>query len=389
MKIEILTNLLTPYRKFFFDALNKELITSGGELHVLVMEETEDNRPWVYSDFASSYTELLPNCRFSIGGIYLSICKGVKKKLREYSPDILVVSGSYLMPAVSTAVRYARSTNTPVLFWSESHLDEEREYGKLKLWLREIIRRKFYNSVDGFWYPGKLAKQFIIKYAGPNAKFIQVPNLVDPACHSISVTAQRKAIEFRSNLQINGKLLLCPARLHPSKGLLEFVQQIAAFGKNRNYTLLIAGEGPLKSDLERLSKQCGLDIRLIGQLSPEDLRIAYDAADAFILPSKSDPNPLSCIEASWHALPLFISNHVGNYPEVVSEGVNGFVFSYDHRDEAIKKWDAFLAMDNEWYSNARQYSRRNAESNFSPDVVTQRIISEFETIVATISVSNK
>lgn len=382
MKIAIVTNMLTPYRRFFFEELNKELVASGGELLVLVMEETEGNRPWVYSDFATDFTELLPNFRFSIGGIYLSMCKGVKKRLRGYRPDILIVSGSYLMPAVSTAVRYARSAHTPVLFWSESHLGEEREYGTLKLWIREMIRRKFYSSIDGFWYPGKLAKQFISKYAEPNAKYIQVPNLVDPIRHSGSVSLKNSAIEFRSNLQVHGKLLLCPARLHPSKGLVEFIQQVAAFGNNRDYTLLIAGEGPLKSNLEQLSKQYDLDIRLIGQLSPEDLCVAYDAADAFILPSKSDPNPLSCIEASWHALPLFISNHVGNYPEVVSEGVNGFVFSYDSCDEAISKWDAFLTMDSEWYSNARRYSRRNAESSFNPAIVTQRIISECETIIA-------
>lgn len=382
MKMAILTNLLTPYRKFFFDVLSEELISVNGELRVFVMEETENNRPWVYRDFATSYSELLPHFRFSVGGIYLSICRGVEKRLGEYCPDLLIVSGSYLMPGASAAVNYAHAKHIPVLFWSESHLDEERDYGAVKLWLREAIRSKFYSSVDGFWFPGELARQFINKYSKTNAIYIQVPNLVDPSCHSITATARERAAEFRSSLRIPGKLLLCPARLHPSKGLTDFIRQIAAFGENRNYTLLIAGEGSQKKEIAQLSERSGLDIRLIGQLSPEKLRVAYDAADAFVLPSKSDPNPLSCIEASWHALPLFLSNRVGNYPEIVREGVNGFVFSYDDRDEAIKKWDAFLAMDSTWCSNARQYSRKNAEVNFNPVTVVRRVISECEATVS-------
>ena len=44
------------------------------------------------------------------------------------------------------------------------------------------------------------------------------------------------------------------------------------------------------------------------------------AASKPILPSLSDPNPLSCIEACWSANPLIVSEHVGNNPEIITEG---------------------------------------------------------------------
>lgn len=46
----------------------------------------------------------------------------------------------------------------------------------------------------------------------------------------------------------------------------------------------------------------------------------YSISDVFVLPSISDANPLTCIEALWTELPLFISENCGNYPEVIEQG---------------------------------------------------------------------
>lgn len=68
MNLVIYTNILTPYRKYFYDLLYEECRENGDQFHVLVMSETEPGRRWKYSDFASCYTHLLKGNSLVRGG---------------------------------------------------------------------------------------------------------------------------------------------------------------------------------------------------------------------------------------------------------------------------------------------------------------------------------
>lgn len=94
------------------------------------------------------------------------------------------------------------------------------------------------------------------------------------------------------------------------------------------------------------------------------------------MPSLSDPNPLTCIEALWSGLPLLVSNHVGNYPEVVKEDKNGFVFNYDKRDELYNILDSILLKNEEWYKEAKEYSYNLACHNYNASDVALKIINK-------------
>ena len=48
MNIVLLTNILNPYRKAFYDELAKQCDEMGHAFHVLVMSEKEYNREWKY-----------------------------------------------------------------------------------------------------------------------------------------------------------------------------------------------------------------------------------------------------------------------------------------------------------------------------------------------------
>ena len=48
MQFVVYTNILTPYRLHFFNAMDRELRARGDIFHVLLMAETEPNRNWYY-----------------------------------------------------------------------------------------------------------------------------------------------------------------------------------------------------------------------------------------------------------------------------------------------------------------------------------------------------
>jgi glycosyltransferase involved in cell wall biosynthesis len=60
-------------------------------------------------------------------------------------------------------------------------------------------------------------------------------------------------------------------------------------------------------------------------LPPEEVRKVLWAADAFVLNTRLDPNPLSAIEASAAGLPIVMSAAAGNITEIVEAPNAGFV----------------------------------------------------------------
>ena len=382
MKILLITNILTPYRIAFYDALFESFDNSGDEFTIFVMEETEPNRCWNYADFSRPYTTLLPGKTLSRGGIFIPINFGVKKAIRSYAPDIIIVSGSYLSPASWVATNLAKKCGIPVLFWSESHDGEARTYGGLKIKIRERLRSIFYSKLDGFWYPGKKARQLIEKYANPKAVYINVPNLIDNRRYAeLDGNGFSKFHDSsKATSPENPRVFLCPARLEPAKGILEFLELLNEC-QNKNFMrLLIAGEGDLREKIELFIKEKRLNVELLGQQAENQMLELYRSVDALVLPSKSDPNPLSCIEACWSGLPLLVSNHVGNAPEVVMPGKNGFVFSFQEREEAIDKIETLIMAGEDWYKNAGTISKEIARKDFDLATAANRISIELKSI---------
>ncbi len=82
--------------------------------------------------------------------------------------------------------------------------------------------------------------------------------------------------------------------------------------------LLIAGDGPLRKNLEELGKNIE-DVRFLGRLSETDLNDFLDDIDIFVLPSRFEVSPRSVIEAMSRGIPV-ISTPVGELPQVFQDG---------------------------------------------------------------------
>jgi colanic acid/amylovoran biosynthesis glycosyltransferase len=122
-------------------------------------------------------------------------------------------------------------------------------------------------------------------------------------------------------------------RLIPKKGLKTALRAFARFhAKNPKATFVIAGEGPMKSDLDKMIASLGLQdaVELRGFLAQADLRELYHKSQVFVHPSEltADQNqegiPNSMLEAMSTGLPVLATQH-GGIPEAVSDGATGFL----------------------------------------------------------------
>lgn len=122
-------------------------------------------------------------------------------------------------------------------------------------------------------------------------------------------------------------------RLVPKKGLrttLSAFRQILVKFPNAHLTL--AGDGPLRSEIERLAEDWGIRDRvtLTGFLNQAELRAAVAAAHWFFHPSETpaDGNregvPNAMLEAMATGLPVLATHH-GGIPEAVTHGVSGWL----------------------------------------------------------------
>lgn len=245
------------------------------------------------------------------------------------------------------------------------------------LMVRNWIRKRAYQSFDGFWYSGVKSREFIEEYSNLCARYVFVPNLVDNTKYE-NLKKQFNLINLKKKYlqEKDKKIFLIPARLTPGKGILEFLSLFSiAEGKDRA-VVLIAGTGELKLSIEKKAHESNLDVVMLGYRNESEMRELYAISDFMVLPSLSDPNPLSVIEACWAALPLLVSEHVGNHPETVKNGVNGFVFSYKRCKEAVEIVERCLDCDQGWMARASLQSLQIASEIYNPKTAIPRIVKE-------------
>lgn len=378
MSLVILTNIMTPYRKFFYDELNKECKKNNIDFYVVLMADTEQGRHWNYEKLKTDYSILLPHKTLKIGKIEIHINKKIKNVYKKIKPSIVICGGSYLYPAIWRTISLSKKMNFRIVQWNESHLNESRNYGYLKLKIRDFLRKKVISKFHTFWCAGSFAKKFVEKYAPENSEYIFVPNLIDVNKFSLTEQYSKQTLQnIKENLDIpsENRVYITPARLTPVKGIVEFLE-LYKDCEIQKTTYLIVGDGELKDEISDFIDKNNIDVRLLGYKSEEEVIELYAISDGFILPSKSDPNPLTCIEACWCRLPLLVSTHVGNYPEIVKNGENGFVFDYKKTKETKEKINQFLKASNDWYDNAKEISYNVAKNIYNPNTAVKRIIKE-------------
>ncbi|MEH7249100.1 glycosyltransferase family 4 protein, partial [Neobacillus niacini] len=378
MKIALITNILTPYRSFFYEKLNNYLVSQNIDFKVFVMAETESNRNWKYDEYKTSFTELMGYINLGKKDFYIN--KRIKKSFVSFSPDLVVAAGGYHLPTIWRLLSLKKKVKFKLLFWSESNLVKKENLKGMKITLRENLRKITYQNFDGFWYSGKLSKEFIEKYTAPDKEMYFLPNLVDNNLYSSVPNTNKENLDeimTNYNLSRTKRIFLCPARLSKQKGILEFLSLFKQCGNAEDATILLAGNGELKDKINNvIEENKQLDIRLLGFKTQNEMLKLYAVSDFFLLPSVEDPNPLTCIEALWCGLPLLITEHVGNYPEVLIQEKNGFLINYKNTENAIRQIEKAIASDQEWLNSAKLTSKQIANNLYEPKNAISNCIDE-------------
>lgn len=125
-------------------------------------------------------------------------------------------------------------------------------------------------------------------------------------------------------LPARGLLVGIVGRLAPVKDLPTFISASAQIAKaDPTITYVVAGDGPLRSEVEREAKSLlGDKILFLGW--EDNLSSLYSALDVVVLTSRNEGTPVALIEAAAAGLPV-VGTEVGGVPDVIVNGRTGFL----------------------------------------------------------------
>lgn len=321
-KVVLIQNIIAPYRVGLFEELAQ---LPGIQLVVLQLARSEPHRKeWEHTRGAFT-CKVLRGLRFSRNyDEHTMFNPGLVPFLVNSKPQVVIISG--FSPTSTVVVALRKVLRYKVILWFEGTISTDGNIRGIRLFLRRYIATR----VDAVIVPGVRSKDYLreLDEALDERRIFVAYNSIDGVVEQGFHSARSQIVNSKNDFeQLSGGDILCVARLIRSKGLWELLLAFE-ITKERipSARLLLAGHGPLEVPIRRYCSERGIeDVELLGFLSPPELERAYQKAKVFILLSHIDRNPLVIIEALRAGLPIIASNKIGNVPECVLHGVNGYV----------------------------------------------------------------
>jgi glycosyltransferase involved in cell wall biosynthesis len=249
----------------------------------------------------------------------------------------------------------------------------QRARGGLRIRLLRAVRDRALARAAHVFSPSEYLRRLAIGWGVPADRVTMLPN---PAPDAAGLRPREEA---RAELGLDGTTLAFAGRLTAAKGLHV---ALAALAQVDGVRLEIAGDGPDRQELERLTKKLGLAgrVRFHGAQRRERVLELFHAADGSLLSSTWENFPHTVVEALAVGTPV-IATTVGGVPEVVRDGENGLLVPPGDAD-ALAAAIARFAGDPELRERLRSAARPSVE-DYRADRVLARIESELQRAVET------
>ena len=201
---------------------------------------------------------------------------------------------------------------------------------------------------------------------------VEIPRLPTPR--------ERRLARSRWGVEESAPLLGCTGVFLPDKGQEWLIRALAAlqpeFPTSR---LLLAGDGPLRPQLESLAGQLGVSAAVFFPGFVKDIDSVYAALDIFLLPSFFEALNNSLLAAMTYEVPC-IAFSKGALPEIVEHERSGLLVSGPDVGE-IHSAMARLLNNPDFARILGCRARKRVEENFSADRMVDGTIAVYQDVL--------
>lgn len=317
IKVAIITNIPTPYRKKQWDYYAK---SGKFEIMIFYCKSTEEGRSWEYNP--SKYLK----------EIFL---KGISFKSFHFNPSILKTIlgdydvyfiGGYGYPTVILSIIALKLLKKPWVIMIDGISPSKIKRNNFIL---DNFRSFLIKGANAYFANGVVSFKLLEKYGISSTKIFNQFLTVDVDYlmqKSQKANESRREIRQKYGISENSVVVMYAGRLVKNKGVQDLIKSIKILRlRGHNIKGLIVGEGSYKKELELIVGENRENIIFTGHVDSEQLFNYYYASDIFVLPTYDDPWGLVVNEAMACGLPVVVSEYAGCYCDLVKD--NGFVIN--------------------------------------------------------------
>lgn len=228
---------------------------------------------------------------------------------------------------------------------------------------------------DGVTAVSRFLKEKTITNYNIDTNIEVIPNFINTSLYDINPNLQ-----MRQSVAPNGeKILIHTSNFRVVKRVADTIRILNLVKKEIPAKLVLVGDGPDRSECERLTRDLNLqdDVKFLGK--QDGLEQILNGADLFLMPSQSESFGLSALEAMSCGLPV-ISSSVGGLPELIRHNETGYIAEFGDV-ERMARYAIDLLKNEKKYKIFSKKSRKRAVDNFEESLILPEYEKYYEKVL--------
>lgn len=369
MKIAIVTDTYLPQINGVAKTLGKlvdYLLTKGHEVVVLM--------PYI-EHMEVDYIKTIPSYNFPIYPEHkIAIPRQFmfNKFLGQFQPDIIHIATPFTMGFLGLI--YANLSKVPFVTSFHTNFDHYSHYfgfGFLEEWIWNLLTW-FHNQGQKTYCPSKATYNLLVSKGFTNVE------VWTRGIERTLFSPFNKDDQLRKTWSGEDKIfILYVGRVSPEKEVGLLLEVLKKMKNKTKVHLVITGDGPLKSLLEKKAPQ---NVSFTGFKQGGELAKIYASADIFTFPSRTETFGNVVLEAMASGLPV-IGVNSGGVTDIIEHGVNGFLADPGNSSEIARYLD--LLIDNSRLRQEISVNAHRSSKKWSWPIIFDKLIDSYQEVIKT------
>lgn len=375
MRIVYVVPMLAPYAVPRYKALASMPDT---EVHVIIEQDTNKERAgWTFQQIEGVHMHLMSEklekryVQSNKADKYHTdytrmISYGLRKKIKEINPDVVLVCNSTQILMLSGKRNYKLGVVV------EDTLRAQESRNKVKRIIKKIMLKK-----ADFYMPFTSDAVSFLIANGINGPFMRSSWSMDTEFFTDLNDDEKIIFKMKHGIDAKTNYILV-ANLIPRKGICQFLDGWVTMSKQfqEESKLFILGDGELHEQIkERILNDRITNVELLGCKSYKEVSHYLQCGEVFVLPTLEDLCSLAVLEAMASGLAVLTTIYNGA-KDFVKSGENGFIF------DPLQVKDIVDTLQKIEESDLRKMGLRSKEiiQNYSSLNVIKKLRQDLETI---------
>ena len=309
-KVLFVTNLPAPYKVSFF-----ELLSQNVDLTVVYERRSASNRNEKWrNDEARSFKEIY------LDGVSVGEDSSFTPKIIGYikngNYDSIIMNGYSSLTAM-LAIEYMRDHHVPFGVMCDGMLPSEDGI------IKGMLKRRLIGAASFWLSSGDITTKQLLKYGAKNERLYKYPFSSVKETEIVSAPFDKQIYKKKIGCK-SDTMILYVGQFIPRKGIDVLLKAHSKLSDSAELRVVGGENCPQEQNYKNVIFE--------GFKTKEQLADYYAAADVFVLPTREDIWGLVVNEAFAFGLPVITSDNCGAGMEMITQGVNGFIFPNEDAD---------------------------------------------------------